>query len=107
MVMISILYPNRNGSKFDQEYYVNTHMPMSIERLSTHAGYQGVSVMQGMGGGMPGSVPTYVAICQFLFDSLESFLAAFNPHAEFLQADMANYTDTQPIIQISAVEIMR
>ena len=107
MVMISIMYPNRDGSKFDQEFYINTHMPTSIERLSAHAGYRGVSVVRGMGDGRPGSEPTYVAMCQYLFDSLEDFLAAFNPHAAFLQADMVNYTDIEPIIQISAVEIMR
>jgi uncharacterized protein (TIGR02118 family) len=107
MVTISILYPNRNGSKFDLEYYINTHMPLSIERLSTHAGFKGVFVMRGMEGGMPGSEPAYVAMCEYLFDSLEDFLAAFNPHAVFLQGDMVNYTDIEPIIQISAVEIMR
>jgi uncharacterized protein (TIGR02118 family) len=107
MVMISILYPNKHGSKFDQEYYINTHMPMSIERLSMHAGFRGVSVVRGMGGGMPDSEPVYVAMCQYLFDSFEDFLAAFNPHAAFLQGDMVNYTDSEPIIQISAVEIMR
>lgn len=106
MVMISMLYPNRSGSKFELGYYINTHMPMSIERLSAHAGFRGVSVVRGMGGGVPGSEPEYVAMCQYLFDSLDDFLAAFNPHAAFLQADMVNYTDTQPIIQISAVEIM-
>src|SRR4051812_33745258 len=107
MVMISIMYPNRDGSTFDQEFYINTHMPMSIERLSTHAGFKGVSVVRGMGDGRPGSEPAYVAMCQYLFDSLEDFLTAFNPHAAFLQGDMVNYTDIEPIIQISAVEIMR
>ena len=107
MVMISILYPNKHGSKFDQEYYINTHMPMSIERLSTHAGFRGVSVVRGMAGGVPNSEPAYVAICQYLFTSPEAFVEAFSPHAAFLQGDMANYTDSEPIIQISAVEIQR
>jgi uncharacterized protein (TIGR02118 family) len=106
MVMISIMYPNNSGSTFDQEYYINTHMPMSIERLSMHAGFRGASVVRGMAGAMPGSEPAYVAICQYLFDSLENFLEAFNPHAAFLQGDMPNYTDSEPIFQISAVEIM-
>ena len=48
MVMISIMYPNTSGAKFDQEYYINIHMPMSMERLSTHAGFRGVSVVAGM-----------------------------------------------------------
>jgi uncharacterized protein (TIGR02118 family) len=107
MVMISIMYPNKRGSKFDQEYYINAHMPMSIERLSTHAGYRGVSVVRGMAGGTPDSAPAYVAMCQYLFDSLEDFLAAFTLHAAFLQGDMLHYTDIEPAIQISAVEIMR
>jgi uncharacterized protein (TIGR02118 family) len=107
MVMISIMYPNKNGSTFDHEYYINTHMPMSIERLSAHAGFRGVSVVRGMAGGLPDSEPAYVAICQYLFDSLEDFLAAFNPHAAFLQSDMVKYTDIEPIIQMSAVEITR
>jgi uncharacterized protein (TIGR02118 family) len=107
MVMISMLYPNKNGTKFDLEYYINIHMPMSIERLSTHAGFKGVSVVRGIAGGMPGSEPAYVAMCQYLFDTLEDFLAAFNLHAALLQSDMVNYTDIEPIIQISAVEILR
>jgi hypothetical protein len=46
-------------------------------------------------------------MCQYLFDSLEDFLAAFNRHAELLQGDMAMYTDIKPIIQVSQVEIIR
>jgi uncharacterized protein (TIGR02118 family) len=60
-----------------------------------------------MQGGAPGSEPAYVAMCHYLFDSFEDFGAAFNPHAELLQGDMVNYTDIEPIIQISAVEILR
>ncbi|MBI1881062.1 MAG: EthD family reductase [Chloroflexi bacterium] len=53
---------------------------------------------------MPGSDPTYVALCHFLFDSVEDFLAAFNPHAGFLQGDMPNYTDIKPIIGLAHPE---
>jgi uncharacterized protein (TIGR02118 family) len=107
MVKISILYPNGKDSRFDMNYYLHTHMPMSIERLSAHKGFKGVSVERGLGGEIPGSDPIYVALCHFLFDSVEDFLAAFNPHAALLQGDMPNYTDIKPIIQVSAVEIMR
>ncbi len=107
MVKIGILYPNKQGSKFDMSYYLNTHMPLSIERLSAHKGYRGVSVERGLAGGIPGSDPPFVALCQYLFDSVEDFVAAFMPHAELLQGDMPNYTDITPVIQISAVEIAR
>lgn len=107
MVRISILYPNRPGSRFDVSYYVATHMPMSIRLLSAHRGFRGVSVERGLGGAEPGSEPAFTAICHFLFDSIEDFLAAFVPNAPVLQGDMPNYTDVEPIIQFSEVLISR
>jgi len=39
------------------------------------------------------------------FTSAEDFMAAFMLHAEVLQGDMPNYTDIEPVIQISEVLI--
>ncbi len=105
MVKISILYPNAPGARFDFDYYANTHMPRSIDLLSRHPGYQGVSVERGVGGAAPGSGPEYIAMCHFQFRSAEDFLEAFMPHAPELQGDIANYTDVAPIIQINDVLI--
>jgi len=107
MIKISILYPNNPGSRFDLRYYIETHMPMSIELLGTHPGFRGVSVEHGLGGGAPGTEAAYVALCHFSFDSVESFVAAFTPHAAALQGDMPNYTDIEPVIQFSEVLISR
>lgn len=107
MIKISILYPNNKDSRFDMHYYVETHMPMSIELLSAHPGFKGVSVEHGIGGTTPGSKPTYIAMCHFLFDSVEDFLAAFMPNAAVLQGDMPNYTDIEPVIQFNEVLISR
>ncbi|MEQ1543442.1 EthD family reductase [Methyloglobulus sp.] len=71
MLKISILYPNTKGSRFDLPYYVDTHMPMSIKLLSTHPGFKGVSVERGLSGGIPGTNAAYIAMCHFLFDSVE------------------------------------
>src|ERR1017187_9389466 len=105
MIKISILYPNNKGSRFDLGYYIKTHMPMSIKLLSAHEGFKGVSVEHGLGGGVPGTDAAYVAMCHFLFDSVESFMAAFTPHAPLLQGDMPNYTDIEPVIQVNEVLI--
>ena len=107
MIKISIMYPNDQGSRFDLRYYVETHMPRSIELLSAHPGFKGVSVEQGLGGAMPGKNAPYVAMCHFQFDSIESFMAAFMPHAAELQGDMPNYTDIEPVIQFNEVLISR
>lgn len=107
MVRISILYPNRPGGHFDFGYYADTHMPMSIERLSAHPGFRSVSVEQGLGGAVPSSAPEYIAVCHYLFESVEDFLAAFMPHAELLRGDMPRYTDIEPVIQFNQVLIRR
>ena len=107
MTKISILYPNNKGARFDMPYYVNTHMPLSIKLLSTHPGFKGVSVERGLGGAEPGTDAAYIAMCHFLFDSIEDFMAAFVPHAARLQGDMPNYTDTKPVIQFNEVLISR
>lgn len=107
MIRISILYPNREGSRFDHRYYVETHMPLSIELLGRHPGFKGVSVERGVAGALPGTQPAYAAMCHFLFDSLEAFMAAFTPHAAQLQGDIPNYTDVEPVIQVNEVVISR
>lgn len=107
MIRISILYPYKKGSRFDLSYYVEMHMPMSIDLLSAHPGFKGVSVEHGLGGTVPGSEPTYIAMCHFLFSSVDDFLAAFVPHAAVLQGDMPNYTDIESIIQFSEVLMSR
>jgi uncharacterized protein (TIGR02118 family) len=107
MIKVSILYPNRQGSRFDFDYYTKKHMPRSIELLSTHPGFKGVSVERGVGGAAPGSEAAYVAMCHFHFNSAEDFLEAFMPNAPELQGDIPNYTDVDPIIQINEVLISK
>ena len=105
MIKISIFYPNTG--KFDMDYYLNKHMPRSIELLSAGKGYRGVSVERGLGGASPGSGPSHVAMCHYLFDTADDFMAAFMPHAAELQGDIANYTDIEPVIHVSEVVINR
>lgn len=107
MIKVSILYPNTKEATFDMDYYLKIHMPVSIERLSAAPGFKGVSVERGLVGGTPGSEPACLALCHYLFDSLEEFLAAFTSHAGVLQGEMPNYTDLKPLIQVSTVEMAR
>jgi uncharacterized protein (TIGR02118 family) len=107
MIRISIFYPNVSGSRFDFEYYVEKHMPRSIQLLSAHPGFRGVSVERGLGGATPGSDPTYSAVCHYLFESADAFMAAFTPHAAELQGDIPNYTNVAPVIQINEVLISK
>jgi uncharacterized protein (TIGR02118 family) len=68
MIKVSVFYPNKEGSKFDMDYYTNSHIPMVGEKLGT--ALKGVSMEQGLSGPEPGSRPTYVAMIHLLFDSV-------------------------------------
>ena len=103
MVKVSVLYPNSAGCKFDMDYYLTKHLPMVKQKLG--AALKGMAVEQGIAGGAPGAPPTYVAMCHLSFDSADAFQAAFGPHAPALLADIPNYTNTQPTLQISEVRM--
>lgn len=105
MVKISIFYPQTADSMFDMEYYLRTHMPMSLGRLRTHPGFVALSVERGVAAPQSDAPPAYVVMCNYTFATAEDFIAAFVPHAAVLQADMANYTNIAPVVQFSVVEI--
>ena len=47
----------------------------------------------------------FIAMGHIYFESVEAFQTAFGPHAEAIMADIPNYTDIQPTLQISEVKI--
>jgi len=103
MIKVSVLYPNKPGSKFDMEYYCNEHIPMVREKLG--AACKRLAVEHGIAGMTPGSAPAYIAMGHIYCDSTEAFESAFASHAQEIMGDIPNYTDIQPIIQISEVKI--
>ncbi|MEP7107642.1 MAG: EthD family reductase [Ferruginibacter sp.] len=100
MIQLNILYPKTENATFDWDYYLNIHMPMSIKLQGT--ALKGVSIVKGIGG-IEGVQVAHIAITSMLFESVNSFIDAFTPHAEMLQGDMKNYTNIQPVIQFSDV----
>lgn len=107
MFNISSIYPKTKNYHFDFDYYLNEHMPRSIELLSASKGFKGVSVERGVDIDNPLIESSYVAMCHYYFDSVDDFIAAFMPHAETLQGDIANYTNIEPTIQINKIEITK
>jgi len=103
MVKITVLYPNKAGSHFDVEYYLNTHMPMSARLLGPAV--KAISVEIGRDGATPEAEPPFAAICGFTCETVEDFMGAFGPVADQLQGDIPKYTNIEPIIQISDIRI--
>ena len=103
MIKVTVLYPNTSGSHFDIRYYCDTHIPL-VRRLLGPA-LQGVAVEHGIAGATPGSPAPYLAIGELQFDSVEAYQSAFGPHAQEIMSDVPNYTNIQPVIQISEVKL--
>ena len=103
MIKVSVMYPNTPGAKFDHDYYKNKHMPMVKQK--TGAACKSWAVDKGLAGGAPGTPATYVCAGHLFFDSVDTFQAAFGPHAREIMADIPNYTDLTPVIQISEVVV--
>lgn len=101
MIKVGVFYPKT--SKFDWDYYMTRHTPM-LQRLLGSA-LKKVEIDQGVAGGGPGAPATYTTICQLHFDSADAFQKAFGPHAQEIMGDIKNYTDVQPVVQISDVKM--
>jgi len=103
MIKVSVMYPNQQGARFDHAYYRDKHMPLVQARMGANC--KSYTVDKGVAGGEPGAPPTYVAMCHIFCDSVEAFQAGFGPHAPEILGDIKNYTDLQPVIQISDVVV--
>ena len=76
MVRITVLYPNEAGKTFDHK---------------------------GQAGGAPGTPAPYVALGHVYFDRAEDFAKGMGQHGKEIMADIPNYTNIQPQIQISEI----
>ncbi len=103
MIKVSVMYPNTPGAKFNHDYYRDQHMPMVKAKMG--AALKSYTVDKGLAGGAPGAPATYVAMCHLFCDSVETFQAGFGPHAKDIMADVPNYTDIAPVMQISEVVV--
>ena len=64
-----------------------------------------MAIEHGLEGATPDAKPTFVAMGHFYLESADAFRLAFSPHAKEIMADIANYTDIAPIIQISEIKV--
>jgi uncharacterized protein (TIGR02118 family) len=101
MYRVSIMYPNQKDIRFDINYYKTTHMdlvkkhlqPFGLIKAEVEAGISG-------GGGQPAP---YVCIGNLYFDSPDGYDRGIAEVGAILRGDIANFTDTTPIRQISEI----
>jgi uncharacterized protein (TIGR02118 family) len=102
MIKVAIFYPNGEGKTFDMDYYSTKHMPMAVSLFGDDL--KAMSIDKGIANAAPDEPLQYVAIGYLFFDSMDSFKKAMGPNQEKLRADVPNYTNIQPVLQISEVQ---
>ena len=103
MIKVSVMYPNTAGARFNHDYYRDQHMPLVKRKMGDACSHY--TVDKGLAGGAPGEPATYIGMCHIFSESVESFQAGFGPHAKDIMADIPNYTDIAPVMQISEVVV--
>lgn len=101
MIKVAILYPNGEGKTFDMDYYSNQHMPMVADLFGN--ALKSMKIDKGIAGRTPADAIPYLAVGCFYFDQLADYENAFATHAEKILSDIPNYTNIQPVVQISEV----
>jgi uncharacterized protein (TIGR02118 family) len=93
MIKLSVSYPSGDGSTFDHDYYTATHVPLCVDTFSPIK----TEIDKGIDG------PNAAGV-HFYFDSMEAMQAAFgNPKMGDVMADVANYTNITPVMQVSEI----
>ena len=103
MIRVTVLYPNGADTKFDVEYYATKHMPMVKQKCGPAC--RSIAVDYGIVGAEPGTKPAFICIGYLTFESSGAFGKAFGPHATEIMADIPNFTNAKPVIQISEIKL--
>lgn len=97
---ITVLYPNKPGVTFNFEYYRDHHATL-IERLYSE-GIAKIELRRGVATPDNSPVP-YIAIINIWIGSQQVFDEAGAKHGATLVADVKNFTNAMPTIQIDEI----
>jgi len=91
MIRVLVCYPAGDGSTFDMEYYKTKHHELVMRSMP---GLERFDIEQGLDG-------PYMAVGHLVFPSMEVLQSAMGaPSAADPAADVKNYTNVQPVMQV-------
>jgi len=102
MFKVAILYSNGEGKTFDMDYYEKKHMPMVAGFLSKNLKFYEID--KGIAGRTPNDKVPYLAVGYFYIKDVAEYNKAIGKNIDAIINDFKNYTNIQPIIQISEVK---
>jgi len=105
MFKVEILYPNGEEKTFDMDYYEKTHMPLVAGFLGKNLKLYEID--KGIAGRTPNDKVPFVAIGYFYCYDITEYNKAIAQNRETIINDIKNYTNIQPVIQISEIKQWR
>lgn len=102
MFKVAVFYPNGNDKTFDMDYYEKKHMPMVAGFLGKNLKFYEID--KGIAGRIPNDKAPFVAIGYFFIRNVAEYNKAIGQNREAVISDFKNYTNIQPVVQISEIK---
>jgi uncharacterized protein (TIGR02118 family) len=103
MIRVTVLFPKTSNSHFDMDYYLKKHVPMTKSKLQSMGFEVEAQVDEGLGSLTPGEPAPYAAIGYLLFERMEDLQQGLAAHGASIMADIPNFTNVQPTIQVNNI----
>ena len=98
---VAILYPNGDDKTFDMDYYEKKHMPMVAGFLGRNLVFYEID--KGISGRTPTDKVPFVAVGYFYVQNVADYSKAIAQNREAIVGDFKNYTNIQPVVNISEI----
>ena len=97
-MIVTVLYPKTDTSRFDHAYYVQKHVPLVNRTYGAHGmlSFKALRGTSSLGGG-----PIYELIALLEFADMDTFLKAAGAHSDEVMGDVPHFTDIRPIVQFN------
>ena len=102
MIRVNVVYPARDGARFDHDYYVQRHIALIRDRMKDY-GLGAIAVDKGIAAAPAGGPPPFTAVISLVFESPEQMQAGLAIHGAEIFGDTINFSDIQPTMQISEI----
>ncbi|MEX6690076.1 EthD family reductase [Danxiaibacter flavus] len=102
MFKVEILYPGGEDKTFDMDYYEKKHMPMVAGFLGKNLKFYEID--KGIAGRAPNDKAPFVAVGYFYITDVAEYNKAIAQNRDAVISDIKNYTNIQPVIQISEIK---
>lgn len=99
---VAILYPNGDDKTFDFDYYEKKHMPMVAGFIGKNLKFYEID--KGVSGRTANDKAPFAAIGYFYINDVAEYNKAIGQNRDAIINDFKNYTNIQPVVQISEIK---